>query len=389
MAFAEGNPQPKEYMLLKNIFTKTFAFVALLAALHGTVTAAEPEVLDDAHPKVRAVMGLQKDVTKDFMAIQDVLGTAVGLTDDGRTALLIYVDENGGNAGQIIRGLPHELRGIPIKVVFTGKFHAFGKPTRKPASTTPTEPVSHTAPQSFPIQMGTSGGWRYDMANGYCCGGTLGSLVQVNGVQYILSNYHVLESDIVLGGNGLVGTTGHAVVQPGLIDVGCNATYTQQVGTLLKLGALPNRNVDVGLAQAAPGAVRTDGSILEIGTISSQTVGASLGKAVKKSGRTTGLTRSKVSALNATISVSYENECGGGVAFTKTFTGQIILANSNAAFLNSGDSGSLLVEDLSTNPRAIGLLYAGGSSTAVANPIGEVLSFIGQNLGGTASMVGK
>ena len=70
--------------------------------------------------------------------------------------------------------------------------------------------------------------------------------------------------------------------------------------------------------------VRTDGAILEIGTISASTVAASIGQAVKKSGRTTGLTRSTVSGLNATISVQYENECAGGAAFTKTFTGQIV-----------------------------------------------------------------
>jgi len=57
----------------------------------------------------------------------------------------------------------------------------------------------------------------------------------------------------------------------------------------------------------------TDGAILEIGTISSQPCG-SIGQAVKKSGRTTGLTRSSISGLNATISVQYDR-CAGGVAF--------------------------------------------------------------------------
>ena len=60
--------------------------------------------------------------------------------------------------------------------------------------------VSHTAPQSGAIQLGTSGGWGHDLANGYCCGGTLGSLVHIGSTQYILSNYHVFRSDIVPGG---------------------------------------------------------------------------------------------------------------------------------------------------------------------------------------------
>src|SRR5205809_7209374 len=94
--------------------------------------------------------------------------------------------------------------------------------------------VSHTAKQTPPIQLGTSGGWQKDLANGYCCGGTLGSLIQVNGVQYVLSNYHVLESDIVLGGNNVVATTGDSAIQPGLIDVGCSSSQAQTAPTPVK-----------------------------------------------------------------------------------------------------------------------------------------------------------
>src|SRR5439155_25101942 len=110
---------------------------------------------------------------------------------------------------------------------------------------------------------------------------------------------------------------------------------------------------------------------------------------VEKSGRTSGLTRSSISALNATISVAYDNECAGGAAFTKTFTGQIVISNKGQRFLKSGDSGSLMVENVNTNPRAVGLLYAGSSTSAIANPIGPVLQFLGSKLGGTATMVGN
>jgi hypothetical protein len=87
--------------------------------------------------------------------------------------------------------------------------------------------------------------------------------------------------------------------------------------------------------------------------------------------------------------LTYENECAGGASFTKTFTGQIVIANKSSKFLNSGDSGSLMVQNLATNPRAVGLLYAGSSTSAIANPIGEILQFIGTALGGTATMVGQ
>jgi len=243
--------------------------------------------------------------------------------------------------------------------------------------------ADHQVKQTPPVQMGTSGGWRYDLANGYCCGGTLGSLVLKGGTQYVLSNYHVLEADIVNGGNGRKAVAGDPVVQPGLIDVSCNANNAQNVASLSGIKSLPGSNVDCAIASVISGQVRTDGSILEIGTIANTTVGASVGQAVKKSGRTTGLSRSSVSGLNATVSVAYENECAGGSAFTKTFTGQIVIRNRGSRFLNSGDSGSLMVEDVSTHARAVGLLFAGSSQSAIANPIGQVLSFLG------ASMVGN
>jgi len=221
------------------------------------------------------------------------------------------------------------------------------------------------------------------LANGYCCGGTLGSLINVGGQQRILSNYHVFESDIVSGGNGRVAQTGDYIIQPGLIDVNCSAASAQNVATLVKTSSLPSSNVDCSSANVIAGMVSTSGAILEIGTISATTQAASVGLAVKKSGRTTGLTRSSISGLNATISVSYENECAGGTAFTKTFTGQILVTNTRSRFLNSGDSGSLMVTDITTNPKAVGLLFAGSTSIAVANPINSVLSFLG------ATMVGN
>jgi hypothetical protein len=327
-------------------------------------------------------MALQSAVTPDLMKLPDVLGSAVGLDDAGQPALVVFVNRDGASRADVVRGLPPALRGIPVRAELSDAFRAFaGKPGGGG--------VSHRSGQELPIQLGTSGGWSYDLANGYCCGGTLGSLIQVNGVQFILSNYHVLESDIVSGGNNLVASSGNPVIQPGLIDVGCNANNAHAVGTLVKINSLPNSNVDASIAQVTEGMVRSDGAVLEIGLLSAQTVAASLNQAVKKSGRTTGLTRSKVTGLNATIRVTYENECAGGTAFTKTFTGQIVIANNGSKFLNSGDSGSLLVDDVATLPRAAGLLYAGSSTSAIANPIGEVLQYIGAMLGGTATMVGN
>ena len=342
-----------------------------------SVFAAPPAgVLDLSHASVRAVMAVQNEVTADWMRQPEVLGTAVGVDANGTAALTVFVDRDAGNAGEVIRNLPHDVRGVGVQVELTDKFRAMaGNPHGGG--------VSHTAIQTPPIQLGTSGGWSKDLANGYCCGGTLGSLVQIGSTQYILSNYHVFESDIVPGGNGIVATTGDPIIQPGLIDVNCSASNAQTVATLEKKSSLPSNNVDCSIGKVVSGKVRTDGSILEIGTISKTTAAAFINQPVKKSGRTTGLSRSTVSGLNATISVTYDNECAGGTAFTKTYTGQIVIKNRGSKFLNSGDSGSLMVEDVATNPRAVGLLFAGSNSDAIANPIDEVLAFLG------ATMVGQ
>ncbi len=345
-------------------------------ALAINAWANPPEqVLDSTHAKVKSVMAVQRDVTRDLMRQPEILGTAVGLDDQGEPALVVYVNRKSAAAAETIHQFSPRIKGVALRAELTDMFVALkGRPTGS---------TSHTARQTPPIQLGTSGGWRQDLANGYCCGGTLGSLIRINGEQYILSNYHVFESDIVPGGNGTVAQSGDSIIQPGLVDVNCSAANAQNVATLVKSSSLPGSNVDAAIAKVVPGMVNTNGSILEIGTLSSQTIAAYLNQAVKKSGRTTRLTRSQISGLNASVSVAYDNECAGGAAFTKTFSGQIIVSNSGSGFLNSGDSGSLMVEDVSTNPRAVGLLFAGSSSLAVANPIAEVLAFFG------ATMVGN
>lgn len=337
-----------------------------------TAPAAQVSEADKAaseNANFRAVMAVQERYTPALMADPDIIGTATTLGEDGQPAVLLLITSERARAGA-----PRSLDGVPVKILMTDRIVAMKSTTT---------PVSHTAKQTPPIQLGTSGGWRYDLANGYCCAGTLGALIQVGGQKRILSNYHVFEADIVSGGNSRVSATGDPIIQPGLIDINCAATSAQDVATLVASRALPSSNIDASTANIISGMVREDGAILEIGTISSQTVAAFVNQAVKKSGRTTGLTRSKVSGLNATISVAYENECGGGSAFTKTFTGQIVIANKASKFLAGGDSGSLLVEDVSTNARAVGLLFAGSTSTAIANPIGQVLSYFG------ATMVGN
>jgi len=336
-------------------------------------TSSAGIVLTPDNPEVAAVMAVQDRYTPEIIKMPGVAAVGTGLdVTSGKPVIKVFLESQAA-PGQ----LKKEYDGVKVITEVSGKIMA-----RKGGG----GGVSHTAIQTPPIQLGTSGGPVLDLANGYCCGGTLGSLVSKGGSQYILSNSHVLAGDVASGGNGRVSTIGDDIGQPGLIDVNCSAAGAQIVADLSTTSSIypPNNgsNVDCSIAQVRSGMVRTDGAILEIGTISSSTVAAFVGQGVKKSGRTTGLTRSSVSTINVAVNVGYETECAG-TSFTKSYTGQIIISNKGSRFLDSGDSGSLMVEDVSTNPRAVGLLYAGSSSTAVANPIGQVLSFLG------ATMVGN
>lgn len=337
-------------------------------------------------PVFAEAIGVQGRHAQDLLATRGVVGNAVSADDQGRPVIKIYTLE------RLPQGrVPDVIEGYRTIQVVTGPIiaHKGGPPPMDGGSTS-----DPRALQTPPVQMGTSGGWRYDLANGYCCGGTLGALITNGSSKYILSNYHVLYADIVNGGNNRTASPGDAVIQPGLIDVGCNANSAQNVGTLVANGGtLPGTGVDAGIA-LINGNVDASGAILNVGTISSNTLSASIGLNVKKMGRTTGLTRSSVDGLNGAFSITYENECAGGTSFTESYTGQIVIQNKRCKFQDGGDSGSLLLEDADTNPRAVGLCFAGSticsnSAIAIANPIGDVLNHYHNELGGTWSMVGN
>ncbi len=244
---------------------------------------------------------------------------------------------------------------------------------------------NHKAVQAWPISLGTSGGNINDISTLYCCSGTLGSLVQDGaGTQYILGNNHVLA-------RSNLGTLGDPVNQPGMIDQNC-----LQNGTVANLSAFvpiqfatksstPLNQVDAAIARVVSGGVRTDGAILDIGTISPAPMSAFLNQGVQKSGRTTGRTTGTVTAVNVTVDVGYSTSCGGASTKKARFVNQINI--SSGSFSAGGDSGSLILENVATSPRAVGLLFAGSSTSTIANPIGVVLSSLGVEMVG-GEMVG-
>jgi len=240
---------------------------------------------------------------------------------------------------------------------------------------------AHRIDQNFPISLGTSGGNINDRTKAFCYGGTLGALVQdANGAQYILSNNHVLARTNAA-------KLGEDIIQPGLIDQSpvCAQDSSDAVADLSRFvpiqfkgkGTTQPNTVDAAIAAVRSGAVDPKGSILDIGMISDTTLQPGIGLAVKKSGRTTGLTTGSISAMDVTVDVSY------GSGKTARFVNQILV--TPGTFIDSGDSGSLMVEDLDPTPHAVGLLFAGSSTVAIANPIDDVLSAFGVTMVGAST----
>lgn len=233
--------------------------------------------------------------------------------------------------------------------------------------------------QTLPLKLGVTGGNQQDVSPNACCVGTLGSLWNFNGAQYILSNSHVLARS----GQGIAG---EAINQPGSSACFASPTLVANLDFQSALQPTPTSNgiaesnVDAALAQVVPGAVDASGNILDLGVPGPTSIAAAppsttleapvLGLAVAKTGRTTGLTCSNISGINATLSVDFDSFCGGPVLFTSKFVGQVVISGSS--FSGPGDSGSLIVT--TANARPVAMLFAGDGTNTIAHPITDVIN---------------
>ena len=224
--------------------------------------------------------------------------------------------------------------------------------------------------------FGVSGGNVLDRSSSFCCSGTLGALITDGSNRYILSNNHVL-------GRSDQAVAGEDVSQPGMIDANC--AITTVVADFTGAAPLGPSNVDAAVAQLRTGQMDSTGFIEDIGVPGNSIALPTIGLGVAKSGRTTGFTTGTISSINTSVNVQYQRGCNQGKKFTVSYTGQIVINSST--FSAGGDSGSLIVtNNASHNP--VGLLFAGSSTTTIANPIGLVLTRLGSALGRTFSFGG-
>jgi hypothetical protein len=255
--------------------------------------------------------------------------------------------------------------------------------------------AAHAAPpppnpyQTSNTNYGVSGGNINDITHAFCCSGTLGSLVTAGGVQYILSNNHILARQDQA-------SPGEDISQPGLVDSSCSpATIVADFTKAVPLRT-PFNNVDCAIAELRSGQMNLTGFIEGLngtgGQPSTMIAAPSVGMAVQKSGRTTGHTTGTIGSINTSVNVQYQLNCHSGKKYILTYTNQVVINSSS--FSAGGDSGSLILTNTSC-AHPVALLFAGSSSTTIGNPISDVLnalagvgyavSFVGQTCTGSSS----
>lgn len=354
---------------LKVLSVVVVAVVALLAL--SDVLFAQGRS-DEAFERVAEVQERHTDV---LMANPGVVGTAIGLGQGAQPVLLVLLEYGG------VPGIPEDLEGVQVRRLVTGKIYALAPPEGKGKPPKEDPPPDETVVDragwcSRPVPIGVSTGHPAITA------GTIGCrVVDGSGNVYALSNNHVYANE----NKATAGNTGDSVLQPGPYDGGGkDSTRDDYIGTLWAFETINfsggNNYVDAAIASTTTdllgNATPSDG----YGTPKSTMADAYINQKVKKYGRTTGLTKGQVYALNATVNVGYDSG-------TARFVNQIII--TPGGFSAGGDSGSLIVVDdkrgKNEGPddrKPVGLLFAGSNTVTIANPIDAVLGAFGVAIDG-------
>ena len=222
-----------------------------------------------------------------------------------------------------------------------------------------------------PLELGSS------IGHARVTAGTLGAFaLGVRGPgTFLLSNNHVLADEDRA-------KKGDAVLQPGRADGGrAPADVVASYERAVRLKRTGNK-VDAAIARLADGVEIGPLRLRGAGTLLAPRVDAlAPGDRVLKLGRTTGLTRGVVSAIEVDrVIVGYDQG-------EKRFDDQIELTGlANTPFSRGGDSGSLIV-DAGRHPAA--LLFAGNDAdTTYANPLAAVLAALKITLVGAGAVSG-
>jgi len=325
---------------------------SVLLTLFGIsdVHAAPPET----PPGLARAIEVHERHSRDLFSLAGVVATGVGLPSEDAPSIKVFVEEAHE------RWFPHSLEGLPVEVVETGRIFALRQPCNGPHSRRPewcgepSAPVDATVRFARPVPIGVSTGHPSVTAGTICC--------------RVMNSFGVF----VLSANHIFANTNRAflddpVLQPGRFDGG--RAPQDEIAALSDFEPIEfwgvENVIDAAIAVTTLEEVGNGTPSDGYGVPSSTTVRPRPRTRVMKYGRTTGLTKGRIEAINATVDVDYRV----GVA---RFVQQIII--SGDGFAAGGDSGALIVVDRGRSAqKPVGLLFAGSGSLAVANRIDLVL----------------
>ena len=311
---------------------------------------------------VQRAIAAQERHNARLLAIPGVVGTAVGILPNGKAGVRVFVKDAD------VKNVPGFVDDIGVITEVTGQIVALSDPTLR----------------ARPAPIG------YSVGHPAITAGTMGALVRNAASQlFVLSNNHVLanQNDAVIG---------DAALQPGPFDGG---TAADKIGTLAAFQTINfsggSNTIDAAVALVTNPADVSNSTPTDdgYGLPNSKIFGdanndrvfddksALLGLNVEKYGRTTKLTHGQITGINGTINVCYEVLVIFCVK-SATFVDQLIIGSGT--FSGGGDSGSLIVTD-DANRNPVGLLFAGGSTSTIANRIDLVLNRFGVSVDGAGS----
>jgi hypothetical protein len=89
-----------------------------------SATALALNQMATASPEIARVSAIKSSVENSFFANRDVVGVGVGEGEGGGTAIVVFTR---GNAALTAQALPQQVSGVPVRVVHSGAFSAYGR----------------------------------------------------------------------------------------------------------------------------------------------------------------------------------------------------------------------------------------------------------------------
>ena len=291
--------------------------------------------------EIEEIIANKREIERELLTRDGVTGVDVGYKykNGKRTkqiVIRVYVTEKQADISKSNK-IPKTIRGIKTDVIeATASFHADDRPY---------------TPITGGISFGQSEKFRLIQDDGSIAliseQGTLGAIVRDNLTEkpMFLTNHHVTKV-MISQTEERSGKVGDIFDQPNLVGDDGKPFPNANIGKLARFAINPT--VDAAVIEYQSSRPFTE-EILGIGKIAGSAK-ATLGMKVRKRGRTTELTYGIIDGIDATTAIQ-----GTSIMFQH----QMVIVpdtTKNAIFSNSGDSGSVVVNEQN---KVVGLLFAG------------------------------